>query len=266
MLGASLSSVGGTGTFAESRVPASPQEMAGGLCPHTRGGFSWAKVPSLTSGAPIALAGTEREWEGRGQAVHPAGGQAGHTFPAVSAPGAPWPLAECWASDLSPPAPSGLSHPGFPHPAPQPWLSPPPGLSGSSTCPCFLSTLALGPPGKWNGGRGWGQRWVLSRRITASLDPRPFGESNAALEPAQGRAWASGYPHPTPRPTWEPRAPGTLSPAQTSPEGPAHPPLCSSGWVSQTPVSTGRTHLVPALPLSKGDPAHLSQDDLDGHS
>ena len=32
MLGASLSSVGGTGTFAESRVPASPQGMAGGAC------------------------------------------------------------------------------------------------------------------------------------------------------------------------------------------------------------------------------------------
>lgn len=173
------------GTFAESRVPASPQGRAGGLCPHTRGGFSWAKVPFLTSGAPIALAGAEHEREGREQAVHPAGGQVSHNLPAVSAPGAPRPPAGHWAPDPSPPAPLDLSPRLPPSPSTQPWLSPPPGLSRGYPCPCFLTTLAPGPAGKGNGGRGRGQRWVLSRRIAASLGPKPFGESTAAPEPAQ---------------------------------------------------------------------------------
>lgn len=81
----------------------------------------------------------------------------------------------------SPLGPFSPRLPPFP-PAPALALSTPGALRGPPR-PCFLSTLAPGPAGKGNGGGGWGQRWVLNRRITASLGPRPFGKSNAALEP-----------------------------------------------------------------------------------
>lgn len=125
------------GTFAESRVLASPQGRAGGLCPHTRGGFSWAKFPSLTSGAPIALAGAEHEWEGRGQAVRPARRQVSHTLPAVSAPGAPRLPAGRWAPDPIPPAPLG-PRPGFTHhPPPSPGSLHPRGSPGTTPAHAF---------------------------------------------------------------------------------------------------------------------------------